>query len=402
MRNCLLAVAASLLCITLFPGSLRAQTPDLPLEPAWEGSRGLFLGTALSASAARLEAAGKFKAAAKVYGRMYETAKADVNKAYALARKARCLYAARKYFQAQKAYKELLETYPAYIRLEETLVTQRQMAGKFASGAASALHFRNNELAIEVYETILKVAPAGRNAPGDMLTLGDLQAAADQGDAAILTWRDLAKRFPLTSQAADARLRVARLLLTESRMGDGDGRIIRQARNEVDRFLRDFPNHPQVGDAKLMLSMISERQAERLLSLAKFYLRRYSYRPAAALRYLSDLGRTYPDTAAAVMAKLLIARTDFTVPAARPGVAMQPGTKIPGTIPAGAPVPAVASGSGATPAEALEPELLPAPGSKPVEVQPPPPPVKHLEQQEKVQKWLLPLEDFNEFRKKSK
>jgi len=292
----------------------------------------------------------------------------DTPRARALLASADQLFAAEKYDAARDAYRKLVDSYPSNLPLEPVLVTLRELARRYASGEASALRFKKYEAAIDVYQLILRVAPAGTHAPADLLELARLQTAKGEPELALVTYRDCAKRFPLLPEAGTAQLDATRLLITTARYGDGDGTLIRQARSEVEQFLRDFPADSRRREAEGLLLVIEERQGDRMFQLGKFYLRKYSYRPAASRRYLNDVVRTYPNTKAAVAARKLLGHLDIVAPAAAgPGG----GGAAPGGI--GGP----GASSPRPPARKPEPAtpLAPKPGD--------------------VQKYLLPLEDYS-------
>jgi hypothetical protein len=124
-------------------------------------------------------------------------------------------------------------------------------------------------------------------------------------------------------------------------------------------MLASFPEHDAKAEAEALLSEADEAQARRLVDLSRFYLRRYSYRPDAARRYLADVGRSFRQTAAAGEARQLLARLD-------------PDAVFPGDLPD------EVGDAGA------EPEL-------------PPQPMRLLQTREEVPKWLLPLEDYSDY-----
>jgi outer membrane protein assembly factor BamD (BamD/ComL family) len=253
------------------------------------------------------------------------------------------------------------------IPLEPVLVTQRMLAEKLESGKASVLRFKNPELAIEVYETLLKVAMMSQRAPQDMLHLAGLKEKTDDVDGAIATYRDLTKRFPAVPESAQARLEIARLLLNRSGRGYGDGRYLREARFELQRIRKDGVNQPSAIASQAMQETVEEAQAKRLFSLGSFYLRSYSYRPVTARRYLYDAVQRYPNTPTALAAHALLAKLE---PGYTPGL------------------------PGGTATVGPDGELIPGGMDK---FEPPPEqPVRYLPAEtEPVKKWLLPLEDLS-------
>ena len=369
MKTRMLPLLLTGLLVLVLPAGLPSASAVEPaFAPQWESEKTLKDPT-LPTVAAQAEADGSYKKAAKRYHKLYEQSRADQNRAYALLREADCYFLAGKYTQAQKSYKLLLENYASIIPLEPVLVTQRELAAKLESGKASVLRIKNPELAVEVYETFLKVAMMGQHAPQDMLRLAALKEKVEDVDGAITTYRDLTKRFPSAPESAQARLEIARLLLKRSGRGYGDGRYLREAKFELQRVQKDVAGQGRVAEAQAMQSTVSEAQASRLLALGQFYQRRYSYRPETARRYLHDVVRFYPNTQAGFTAGIMLAK-------------MEPGY-LPGQT-------GVAAGS-------IGPNGEFIPGT-PEKVEPPPEkPVRYLPAQtEPVKKWLLPLEDLSD------
>ncbi len=367
------ALACAFLLLTGFatPAGAMPNAADaiasgaIPNDPGWEKGRLLKGGLSDVESAEREAAGGHYAAAYKLFDLGFIAAETVPGRAYALRREAECQFRNGNYYKAQKSYKKLLENYAPFIPLEGVLETQRRLAALLASGEASPLGFRNNDLAAEVYETLLAVAPGGKNAPADMLRLAAIQTAGGKTAEAVESYRELTRRFPRSPECATARLALARLLLKQGRLGDGDGRYNNAARNEMLRFLAESPAAAQVSEARTLLAQANNNLAMRLVNLGKFYLRKYSYRPNTARRYFYDAVRLYPDTDAARLAQSYL----DALPAGEGGV-------LTGTAQA----PQVPE---------PPPEIL-----KPLQI----------EEREKTEKWLLPLEikDYSEYLDKSR
>ena len=279
-------------------------------EPAWEQS-GFFSGSVpLPEKAARLEGEADYKDAADVYNRMAKTAQDPENKARALVRKGNALLAAGKYHKAYDVYETVMAGYPLYTPYRDVLPRLRTVAEAIADGRASLLSVDNPERAAEVYELILRHAPAGEQAARDNLRLVRLYEEAGLTEEAIMAARDLLRRYPDTEMRQDARLLLARLLLDTARTGDGDGRIKREARRELEIFLDRNPDHPRADEAQLLLTWTREQLAKDILRLGEFYSREAHFRPKAARRYLHDVLREYDSTSSAPLARIMLARLE--------------------------------------------------------------------------------------------
>jgi len=330
---------------------------------------------ALVQEAETARAGRHFKRAARRYNRLAAAALAPDLRAEYATESADCLFLAGKLYQAYSGYKDVITDLTLHAAYEHVLERLRTLAERFNRGEGTFMGIRNRALAIEIYDLIMKKAPAGQRAPADAYRLAQIQMDAGLQEDAILTYRDLVKRFPTAPEAADGRLELGRVLLELAQRGDGDGSLIRQARRELEAFLAEFPDHPRRAEAELLHSLVLERQAQALLDLGEFYLSPAHRRVPAARRYLHDAARAYADTHAAVIAKLILAQVD-ALPAE-----VAPTTAAPQT----APVPGAEPGGVLVPAAEMTPDKVRASGSERQR------PVGALDD---VQKWLLPLDDF--------
>jgi len=364
--------------------TVRAVTPAL--EPEWDRPSGLFFGgTTRYEMATRLERGGRYKAAAKRYRRLADSARNPANQAHALRKCADCFFDAGKVYTAYTQYKKLIDEYPLFIKQAHVLDRLRAVAESFAEGRASLFGFKNPSLAAEVYELILRLAPAGPQAADDMLKLAEFQERAGNIEGAAATCRDLLRRYP---ERAAARVRLAGLILDEARAGDGDGRLRREARRELEQFLATAPKSPEAPLARSMLALVRETLARDRLELGRFYSQAPHRRPAAARRYLHDVLVQYSDTAVTPVARAILAQIEsLPETAARKGAAVA-ASPLPQAAIAGAPTQTAHRKETAPPAST-------GPRIGPPEAVPFPRNARWIKQQETVKKWLLPLEDIS-------
>jgi len=375
-RSPVAAASAFLLSLVLL-GSASAQG-------AAAGSKDAAKKASLLRKAQSLESRGKWRAAAKRYRKAEKYAAEDRERADFVFRRGECFFRAEQPYPAYEAYKQALASYPMFVPFEQVIDRLRGLAEQFAEGRGAPLGLSNRGIAIEVYELILKKAPAGKKAPADALRLGQLQAETKQSELAVLTYRDLIKRHPLSEQAATARVEIAELLLELSQEGDGDGRLVRQARRELETVLAKAPKDERREEAEALLSKADERQADALCGLGEFYLRDSHQRLSAARRYLHDVVREYPSTKSATMAKALLQQVAILQEAepAKPAPAATP-APVPEPSPGVAPPKPAEKTVVRPPAKEMTPDKLRKRS-----------PDKPLRAQEGAGKWLLPLEDF--------
>jgi len=341
----------------------------------------------------RLENIGRYKRAAKAYRKSGLYAIDNRTRGTLLAREADCYVNGGKPYDAFAAYERLLESYPLYVEYEKVMPRLRLLAGQFERGDNALFGMGNKTKAIKVYELILQETPLGQGAMQDSINLGNLLVEVERGPEAVEIYRDALRRFPRDEKAPGVRLALGRLLVDESRNGDGDGQIARQATRELQSFVEERPDDPARKDADFLLNLVAERQAETLFDLGEFYLRPAHRREPAARRYLNDAVRDYPNTAAAARADLLLAALGPPTPEVEEAIALPP-------PPVATPMPPleeeeiltkVRLRKPAKPATRVLEGVFPGAGSAEGEGRSLPP----LEERENVEKWLLPLDDAN-------
>ncbi len=263
---------------------------------------------ALQTRAGELEAAGNFKAAAKLHARSKVYAPDDRARAKALLSEADGYYAAGIYRNSKDAYLNLLRSYPLYTPQSHVLQRLREMAELYVDGSIGTFSLKDVPMAIEIYETIIQEAPTAKGTINDHLRLAELQTASGRQAEALVTYEELFRRHAGRSELGTARLAFAQALTDRAKTGgDGDGQLARQARRQLAAFVQEQPTHPRRAEAEGIIAVLDEQQASSLYSLAVFYTNPVHRRLPATRRYLQDILRNYPNTAAAGQAKQLLA-----------------------------------------------------------------------------------------------
>jgi tetratricopeptide (TPR) repeat protein len=339
------------------------------------------------------ESRGRFGVAAKAYRKSRLYAIDNRTRAQLVLREAECWSQDSAPYKAFEAYKTLLESYPLYVPYDRVLPRLRQLAGDFERGTGSWFGFRSRSKAIAVYELILQETPVGSGAITDSLNLGGLLTADHRPEEAIVVYREALKRFPADPVAPQLRLELGRLLADDSRTGDGDGRVAREAVRELNSFIASKPDDPRGKDAQFLLSLINARRADALYDLARFYLRPAHRREPAARRYLGDLVRDYTGTTAASRAAVQLAALGPAPIEPEAPVETTQTTAVAAALPDAAPDAAKPAKAKAPPRRLLG-GLLPGGRADPGQ----PRTFRTLKEREDVEKWLLPLGDVNELK----
>lgn len=317
------------------------------------------------------EAIGKFGAAARSYRRAVMFAPNNEECAKLLLKEADCEFLSEDWSSSYGAYARLLQDYPLYTPYDHVIKRLRTLAGMYAEGEIGLLGIKDHGMAIKIYELMLQEVPVSKNAIQDYLRLAKLQVEMSRRPEAIATLRQMLQHYRRGADLEEASLLLCSLLVAEARDGDGDGRVIRQARRELARFLARHPESARRQEAVELQVETDEIQADRLYGLGQFYVRPAHRRLPAARRYLHDVLRHYPDTKAAGDAKKLL-------------VSVWDDTEVMATA-----EPAVGSAASADVRTNVKPASTP-------KIVVPPRKFIPLAKRENVKKWLVPLGDIND------
>ena len=241
--------------------------------------------------------------AAKIYRRMARYEKNRARSAAYLLRGADCLMQAKKGHRALEEYTNLLENYPLYVPYEHVVEQLRQLAEWFIVGDGTFLGIKDKDTGIQIYELIIREAPAVQVTLKDRLRLAELLEGSGRGEEAVVVYQAILRQEPGNW---DVRAKLALLFLKLSKNGDGDGAKLRAAVREANIVLESNPDNPLAKDLKRLCRDAEAEEADRLLKNGQFYLLPAHRRPSAARRYMHDVIMKYPDSNAAKEARRLL------------------------------------------------------------------------------------------------
>ena len=241
--------------------------------------------------------------AAKIYRRMARYEKNRARSAAYLLRGADCLMQAKKGHRALEEYTNLLENYPLYVPYEHVVEQLRQLAEWFIIGDGTFLGIKDKDTGIQIYELIIREAPAVQVTLKDRLRLAELLDGSGRGEEAVVVYQAILRQEPGNW---DVRAKLALLFLKLSKNGDGDGAKLRAAVREANIVLQSNPDNSLAKELKRLCRDAEAEEANRLLKNGEFYLLPAHRRPSAARRYMHDVIMKYPDSNAAKEARRLL------------------------------------------------------------------------------------------------
>jgi outer membrane protein assembly factor BamD len=206
--------------------------------------------------------------------------------------------------RAFDAFQSLLENYPQSREFDRAVEAQVAIAD-------AAMDREHYDRAADMYTSIVATAPYARFAPSVQFKLGQAYESQKEYDKAIEAYQVVLDRYPGSGVAPDALYQIGYVQFAEAEGRSQDLSAAIDAKNTFEDFLLEFPQSEKAAQARENLSVMSNREAFDLLSIAKFYDRNSEYR--AAVVYYSDLVRRQPGTPDAEIATARIEEIRATV-----------------------------------------------------------------------------------------
>ena len=213
---------------------------------------------------------------------------------------ARCLQERGKYFYAQKAYQEVLDSYPANTKHKEIVEQQFLLGDIYMSrkeyGRAKA-----------VFEKALQNGPYVQNADVAQFKVGVCLFRLNKFIEAKEEFAKIGENYSFSPYLDDAMFYTGLATFKmSSRVKDYDQGLVLKAKDDLNYFLRSFPTSEYVPEAESLLNKLDHVQAQRMFEIARFYEKRRKL--YAAQKYYEELIFKYEQTSWATLARPLLAK----------------------------------------------------------------------------------------------
>ena len=277
-------------------------------EESWK-EKGFFGTTNYYREAVEAENDGDYSSAADKFQTLMEVSKNPGNKTLALYHKGLNQEKAGDQYDAYKTYNKLLSRFGSAAIFDKVLQRMIGLGDHFA-GQTQKMFSNSREKAIEIYGTILRLSPYGKNSSAVTLKMARLEKGSIEEEGAIGTYKKLIKDYRQSAESADAYLELASIYNKMSIAADGDGSLAQKAYSLISTYLRKYPTHTKTDFAKALLHQVRCRIADRLVGIGEFYTWEANRRIPAARRYLHEVLRKYDDTPAAYKAEQILLTLD--------------------------------------------------------------------------------------------
>jgi len=194
-------------------------------------------------------------------------------------------------------YQTLLTQYPDTPDFEKAVGRQVTIANMYLGGRK--LKFLglaivpSTDRAEEMFTSIIKNAPYSKNAPVAQFNLGLTYERQGRVKEAAAAYQAVLDNYPNSAVADDALYQIGYIY---KRLGDSgrsqDLSAVITSKNTFEDFLLQFPNNEKSPQARDNIGVLSAKETDDLMDIARYYDRFKNYRAAAI--YYNDVIRRAP------------------------------------------------------------------------------------------------------------
>jgi len=148
----------------------------------------------------------------------------------------------------------------------------------------------------------LRNAPTWKRAADAQLNIGICHELNDEKEEAVAAYESFRNRYSDPVLTGQATFREAHCLYKIYRDRPNDENACDSARAGLVEFIRNYPLHDKIDEAKAYLQTVNEEQVKRAFTRASFY-DKIAHRPTAAITAYEEFLRQYAGTSWAPIAR---------------------------------------------------------------------------------------------------
>jgi FimV-like protein len=204
---------------------------------------------------------------------------------------------------------------------KEYEIAEEAKGGKKQRGLLMISMKLNSSDVIKFYEKIIKNAPFGKYAPLSQFSIAEIYQDLKDKDKAVLAYQKVVENYPNTSQAAEAQFRIGSISNIAAQRSEDASNLL-AARDALRTYIATHPGGDRKQETELILHQVNTAEANKSLTVAKFYQRMGKTKSAAI--YLNEaLKFGSPDISA--QARTMLAQLAATDPDGVASVKKGPG-----------------------------------------------------------------------------
>ncbi len=180
------------------------------------------------------------------------------------------------------AYQDFISRYNNSNKYQTALNRQAAMAQSAADGhvKTSFLGLKASISDEKITDMLAKVrqnAPSSPTASQAQFSIGQVwesRNSAATATKATAAYRELVVEYPDSKEAPEGQFRIGKILLDQAKQGNQDQANLDRAKQALQDYVRQYPNHHRVGEAKQLIANIGGQDIERSYDIAQFYERK--------------------------------------------------------------------------------------------------------------------------------
>lgn len=210
------------------------------------------------------------------------------------------------YDRAFDEYQYLFDYYPGQFNYQDVLERQFKIANYLKETPKGAFlffkGFKAPERALPMFEKIIRNGPTWEKAGLAQLNIGIIHELNEEEEEAVTAYETVQNRYSDQDLAAQAAFREGHCLYKLYRNRPKDENTCNAARAALIQFIRTYPSHEKVEEARALLATLNKEQELRAFELAQYY-DLIAHRPKSALIAYEEFMKTYYYSPLATRAK---------------------------------------------------------------------------------------------------
>jgi outer membrane assembly lipoprotein YfiO len=206
-------------------------------------------------------------------------------------------------YEAYLAYQRVIDKYPFSERIQQIIEREYKIAEAFMSGKkrkALGIVLPVDNPAIEIFSKIVENSTYGPLAPAAQYKLGLVLKGLMRYYEAEEAFNKVITNYPKSEWVTPAQFQLAVSRAAVSKGTEYDQGAAEEAKEKFQEFLEQHPDAVLSRDAQANIAQLREKEAESSFDIARFYERQGQY--DAAKIYYKEIVSNYPDNSWAARA----------------------------------------------------------------------------------------------------
>ncbi len=207
------------------------------------------------------------------------------------------------FYDAFLAYQKVIDKYPFSERIQEIIEREYKIGEAFLSGKkrkAMGIVLPVDNPAIEIFGKVTENSTYGPLAPAAQYKLGLVLKGLTRYFEAEEAFNKVIVNYPKSEWVAPAKFQLASCRAATSKGTEYDQGAAEEAKEKFEQFLEQHPDAVLSRDAQSNILQLREKEAQSNFDIGRFYEKQHKF--AAAKIYYNDITTNFPDSSWAAKA----------------------------------------------------------------------------------------------------